>query len=169
MNRVFVVLVCLQACFNTEPATNLDGNEGSAAPALFPEQKVEYKVCVDGPGWCIPPSPDMACPIIVREHPGRRVIKKVLPEYPEEALIAGIEGEVSVEAYVDEFGLVERACAYDGPQALRESAAKAVVQWEYIAMRGSGYEGTAITCNLIIDTEDSSENSEISETSESKN
>jgi TonB family protein len=65
-------------------------------------------------------------------HP--KIVKKVNPVYPEEALKKGIEGVVRVEAAIDEKGDVVKVKALpaENPQPLLEAAALAAVcQWKY--------------------------------------
>jgi TonB family protein len=66
------------------------------------------------------------------DHP--KIVKKVNPVYPEEALKKGIEGVVRIEASSDEKGDVVAAKVLPGknPQPLLEAAALAAVrQWKY--------------------------------------
>jgi TonB family protein len=66
------------------------------------------------------------------DHP--KIVKKVNPVYPEEAVKKRIEGVVRIEAAIDEKGDVVRAkvLAAENPQPLLEAAALAAVrQWKY--------------------------------------
>jgi TonB family protein len=59
------------------------------------------------------------------------IIKRVQPDYPPEAIQAAVEGRVSLKVLVNEKGLVEKACAFDGAQQLRRAAEKAALQWKF--------------------------------------
>jgi TonB family protein len=60
-----------------------------------------------------------------------RLISKVEPLYPQDALRQGIAGTVMLHVVVDRSGAVERAEVADGPSLLAESAVRAVQQWRY--------------------------------------
>ncbi|NIM15468.1 MAG: TonB family protein [Candidatus Aminicenantes bacterium] len=60
-----------------------------------------------------------------------RLIRKVDPDYPEEAKKAGIQGRVVVTAVTDVFGSVAEAKVVKGPKALHEAAVNAIKQWVY--------------------------------------
>jgi len=65
------------------------------------------------------------------EGQGPKVLKKVEPVYPEEARKQGIEGDVIVEATVDEAGQVKEAKVLRGVDGLNQAALDAVKQWTY--------------------------------------
>jgi TonB family protein len=60
-----------------------------------------------------------------------RLIKKVNPKYPKEALENHIQGKVIVNATTDIFGRVVSAEAVEGPEMLRPASVEAVKQWKY--------------------------------------
>lgn len=61
-----------------------------------------------------------------------KIVKKVNPVYPEEALKSKIEGVVMMEAMIDERGKVRRLRVISSPSLLLNHAAlDAVKQWEY--------------------------------------
>ena len=61
----------------------------------------------------------------------RRVIHKFLPEYPQAAKRAGVQGTVVLEAVVGPQGEVERVKPVSGPDALAQAAMDAVRWWRY--------------------------------------
>jgi len=60
-----------------------------------------------------------------------KLIKKVAPKYPEEAVKDLVQGLVLVSALTDMEGNVVEAKAIKGPEPLRGAAAAAVLQWKY--------------------------------------
>ena len=67
-----------------------------------------------------------------------KAVSKPLPEYPEEARAAGVEGAVSVQVVVDEEGGVVSARAISGPELLRPAAEAAARQARFSPTRLSG-------------------------------
>jgi TonB family protein len=61
----------------------------------------------------------------------RRLINKVYPEYPQDALERGIKGTVIVDITVNAAGDVTTAAVESGPQELRASAFKAALALQY--------------------------------------
>jgi len=62
---------------------------------------------------------------------GELVIKKVAPQYPEEARRAHIQGTVLLQVVVSKNGTVEDVQLISGPPELTEAAIKAVKHWKY--------------------------------------
>jgi len=60
-----------------------------------------------------------------------KLIRSPAPEYPKEALKAGIEGKVVIDAVTDTFGRVVDAQVASGPPELRTAALDALKQWVY--------------------------------------
>lgn len=60
-----------------------------------------------------------------------KVLKKVAPVYPEEARKQGLDGEVIVEATIDEVGKVKEVKVLRGVDGLNQAALDAVKQWTY--------------------------------------
>ena len=60
-----------------------------------------------------------------------RLVHKVLPEYPDPALLAEFEGVVRAEIRIDATGKVVRVIPRDGPRAFHDSVIAAVLQWEF--------------------------------------
>jgi len=61
----------------------------------------------------------------------RTVRKKVEPIYPPTAANRGIHGWVNVKILVNRDGNVEKACAVDGDQTLKDAAEIAALQWKF--------------------------------------
>jgi protein TonB len=55
----------------------------------------------------------------------------VLPVYPQIAQVAGVEGDVVVQASIDANGNVSAAKVISGPQMLRAAAVEALRRWKY--------------------------------------
>ena len=58
-------------------------------------------------------------------------VKEVVPEYPEVARKAGIEGHVTVYVLIDRNGRVEQVGKVLGPEVFHEAARAAAAQWEF--------------------------------------
>ncbi len=61
----------------------------------------------------------------------RTVTKKVEPIYPSEAAHRGVQGWVNVKILVNRDGNVEKACAINGDQTLKDAVEKAALQWKF--------------------------------------
>ena len=62
---------------------------------------------------------------------GANLVHRAPIEYPSEALAKGIQGTVVVEATLDDHGVVTDARVVSGPEPLRKSALKSVLEWHY--------------------------------------
>jgi TonB family protein len=83
-------------------------------------------------------------PLVIRKSGGvfqESATKRVKPVYPNEALVAGVTGDIVVEVKVDERGKVESAEAISGPPELRQTAVEAAKQWEF---KPTSLSGTAV-------------------------
>lgn len=60
-----------------------------------------------------------------------KVLKRVLPVYPETARTATVEGKVEVRLLLDRSGRVERVVEATGPEGLRAAASEAARQWVF--------------------------------------
>jgi TonB family protein len=74
---------------------------------------------------------DEGSPLVVSSDQQPKLIKKVNPEYPKDALKEGIQGKVVIEATTDKKGIVVEAKVIDGHPLLNKAALKALKQWEY--------------------------------------
>jgi TonB family protein len=72
--------------------------------------------------------PQVTVPAEVMEH---RIVHKFLPEYPQAAKQAGVQGTVVLDAAVGPQGNVERLKLISGPDALAQAAMDAVRWWRY--------------------------------------
>jgi protein TonB len=92
-----------------------------------------------GPLKALPSSTPPPSPIGEVSAPGHansqlrppRVISSVLPIYPQIAQLAGVEGDVVVEASIDSNGNVSATKVLYGPQMLRVAAVDALRRWKY--------------------------------------
>ena len=60
-----------------------------------------------------------------------RLVSSVLPVYPQIAQVAGVDGDVVVQASIDKDGNVSSAKVLYGPMMLRQSAIDALRRWKY--------------------------------------
>jgi protein TonB len=60
-----------------------------------------------------------------------KLASSVLPVYPQIAQQAGVEGDVVIQASLDQNGNVATAKALAGPLMLRQAAIDAVLRWKY--------------------------------------
>lgn len=61
----------------------------------------------------------------------QRLMHKVIPDYPESARQAGVQGKVVLDAVIDANGAVTDVAVVSGPEALARAAADAVRWWRY--------------------------------------
>lgn len=73
-------------------------------------------------------TPQVTLPADVME---RRILHKFLPEYPQSARGAGLQGTVVLDAIVGAQGTVLEVKALSGPEALSKAAMEAVRWWRY--------------------------------------
>jgi protein TonB len=59
------------------------------------------------------------------------LVAKVLPSYPQQALRAGIQGIVVLQAWIARDGSIRDLKLINGPLLLGQSAVQAVRQWRY--------------------------------------
>ena len=59
------------------------------------------------------------------------LVKRVEPEYPEEARRQNIQGAVVIEVHIDQAGVVQEVKLISGPDILAKAATDAVKQWRY--------------------------------------
>jgi TonB family protein len=71
------------------------------------------------------------------------------PEYPAEAIAAGVQGEVTVRAVVGPRGNVVDASVVSGPPLLREAALDAVGRWRYRPYEQDGKPVTIATTAIF--------------------
>ncbi|MGH9787439.1 MAG: energy transducer TonB [Candidatus Acidiferrales bacterium] len=78
-----------------------------------------------------PPPPPVATVLKGGEVRPPKLIHRVEPEYPRLAKLAGIQGDVVLEALLDKDGRVRNVEVKSGPTMLTEAAREAVSQWVY--------------------------------------
>jgi TonB family protein len=69
---------------------------------------------------------------------GQRIVHRVDPIYPSEALKAKVQGEVTLEVMIGEDGSVDDVYAVNGPELLRPAAVDAVRWWRFEPYRVNG-------------------------------
>jgi protein TonB len=76
---------------------------------------------------------------------GRRIIHQVMPEYPELARQAGVQGTVVLDTVVSVEGAVTQVKVVSGPEALSQAARNAVRWWRYEPYLVNGQPATVET------------------------
>jgi len=76
---------------------------------------------------------------------GRRIIHQVMPEYPELARQAGVQGTVVLDTVVSVEGAVTQVKFVSGPEALSQAAMDAVRWWRYEPYLVNGQPATVET------------------------
>ena len=76
---------------------------------------------------------------------GRRIIHQVMPEYPELARQAGVQGTVVLDTVVSVEGAVTQVKFVSGPEALTQAARNAVRWWRYEPYLVNGQPATVET------------------------
>jgi TonB family protein len=119
----------------------------NSAPATSPHEAV--RITRDpGPANAAAPAPAPTAPVPSASPPNaparpggpvmipeatalERVVEKVKPDYPEEAMALNVQGAVVVDVVVGKTGLVENATPVDGDARLLASAVKAARKWQF--------------------------------------
>ena len=70
---------------------------------------------------------------------GQRIVHRVDPIYPSEALRAKVQGQVMLETIIGEDGTVRDVYAVSGPELLRAAAADAVKWWRFEPYQVDGH------------------------------
>jgi TonB family protein len=120
---------------NELPGTAADGKISSLSGKL-PENSVSAEGSIE---IIADPYPSIRVPAESKGRLSRpvtifqigRLVSKVEPVYPQEALRQGIAGTVKVHVVIGRSGTVERAELSDGPWLLAETVLRAVQQWRY--------------------------------------
>jgi TonB family protein len=76
-----------------------------------------------------------------------RLISSTPPAYPWVARSQGVEGDVTLDALIDETGRVTKIKAISGPDLLQQAAAAAVRQWKY---KPATLDGNAVPMHLTV-------------------
>jgi TonB family protein len=88
------------------------------------------------------------------QDPGRKVLKKVAPQYPFILKSKGIGGTVRLKVFIKPDGSVKDTTVLGGNPILAESAQKAVAQWKF----SSGGAETTMEVAVVFDPHSDSEN-----------
>jgi TonB family protein len=86
------------------------------------------------PQWTVPP-----------DAMAQRIVYRVLPEYPEHARQAGVQGRVVLDTIVSRDGAVTQMKLVSGPSALSQAAMDAVRWWRYEPYSVEGQPATVET------------------------
>lgn len=112
------------------------GSEALSAPSIG-----EAPLAADAPLPANLPSPaapvERTLPVGGDVQPAR-LIRAVLPEYPQIAKSNRVMGDVTLDALIDASGNVKDVSVISGPVFLRESAKAALKQWKYEPARLDG-------------------------------
>jgi protein TonB len=76
-----------------------------------------------------------------------KLLSSVAPLYPQTATLHGVEGDVKIDAVINENGHVGTMKILEGPMALRQAAMSAVSQWRY---QPALLNGKAISSHLTV-------------------
>jgi protein TonB len=79
---------------------------------------------------------------------GRKVVKRVQPQYPELALKMRIEGTVKLEVDINEDGKVVDVRAVSGHPILKPAAVNCLKKWEFEPANGKTTELVEVTFKL---------------------
>jgi len=103
---------------------------------------------VEGPAPAPPLAPVVPAPAVPRSvlQPAM-LLRSVPPIYPREAAERGDEGEVKIDAAVNEAGKVTEAKIVSGPMDLRTAAMAAVHQWSY---QPAKLDGKTIATHVVV-------------------
>jgi TonB family protein len=85
--------------------------------------------------WAFPlqagaPAPASGEPVAIAKG-GEHLLHAALPEYPRRAIDQKVEGDVVLEAMLDDRGEVSDARVLSGPDELRKAALESVLNWHY--------------------------------------
>lgn len=92
------------------------------------------------------PSPLRLAPAIADSY----LVTRVEPEYPEKARVKGIQGPVTLDAFVATDGSVEKLVAINGNPELIEAATNAVRQWKFRAFLHDGQPAEFVTRVTVV-------------------
>jgi protein TonB len=76
-----------------------------------------------------------------------RLISSAPPAYPPVARSRGVEGDITLDALIDETGRVTKIKTISGPELLQQAAAAAVHQWKY---KPATLDGSAVPMHLTV-------------------
>lgn len=119
-------------------------NTASAAP---PTEAIHITRAPDPPSASAPPQPSTPAtnaapngPVVIPEKTALlRVVDRVKPDYPEDAMAQNVQGAVVVDVVVSKDGEVESVKPVTGDPRLVGSAAKAVSKWHFAPLLRNGH------------------------------
>lgn len=117
------------------PSTYSDEPSAQLPPTLFPGT-------IPAPNVSLRLMPKIANPL---QRSLGKPIRIVQPEYPREAQLRRLQGEVVLELQVDPSGKVQTVRRVSGNELLSEAAEKAVWQWHYSPARDDQNSSPAVT------------------------
>jgi TonB family protein len=112
----------------------LDEAANSLQRISFEDDQVNPKCGMSSNASAAPAEANTATPKRIRVSPGivtGLLMKKVQPQYPEDAKQERVQGEVVMKAEIDEAGNVEKLSLISGDPLLAPAALEAVKQWKY--------------------------------------
>jgi len=106
---------------NPDPTLQVQTGPGPSGPIanLFPSAQP------------IPVRPPERKRIVISQPSEAMLLKKVIPEYPNIARIAGIQGDVKLHAIIAKDGSIQSLTVTSGHPTLISAATEAVQQWRY--------------------------------------
>jgi TonB family protein len=78
--------------------------------------------------------------VVAPEVMAGRLVSSFTPEYPAEALRAGVSGYVTLHVLVGREGQVKTVTVVSGPELLRATALDAVNQWKWLPFKRNGVD-----------------------------
>jgi TonB family protein len=75
----------------------------------------------------------------------KRLVNSIVPEYPEVARMAGIEGDVTLRIFVGRDGTIRGITSVSGPPVLARAAMHSVEQWRYAPALLAGSPADVVT------------------------
>ena len=116
---------------SAEPPPDLSAAEAAKARAnSFPGIVGSAPASVPAPAPPAPAAPSAPVTVSGRvKEP--RLLSSVTPTYPQAARQANVEGDVRIQATIDEAGRVTKMKVLSGPALLQRSATDALRQWRY--------------------------------------
>jgi protein TonB len=94
-----------------------------------------------------PAAPKLERPMGGEVKGARRLISSAPPAYPPLARSQGVEGDVTLDALIDETGRVTKVKTISGPALLQQAAAAAVRQWKY---EPATLDGKAVPMHITV-------------------
>ena len=95
-----------------------------------------------------PPTPVAPAPVVPQSVlQSAHLLRSVPPIYPREAAERGDEGEVKIDAAVNEIGKVTETKVLSGPMDLRTAAMAAVREWTY---QPAKLDGKTIATRVVV-------------------